>query len=177
MLCQNYPQVCCGACGARCWVWSHEVRPHRGPGVGSQGPRLEVLLCVARGGYRSEETRTPSGHIPRPSLRGANTGRICLWLAGAHTRNSLHICRQTCSRTGVNLSAASRSDYRREYLHVCLPCRFRQHSKRSRRFKFSQSSHRTKAKLATCTDNSSLSNVNVAALQETSNRVDDVTDR
>ena len=18
--CQNYPQVCCGACGARCWV-------------------------------------------------------------------------------------------------------------------------------------------------------------
>ena len=70
----------------------------------------------------------PKGHFS--SI--ANTGLIraeypYLWMAGAHTRNSLHICRQTCSRTGVNLSAASRSDYRREYLHVCLPCRIRQH--------------------------------------------------
>ena len=120
----------------------------------------------------------PAGTFHRPSLRGANTGRIYLWLAGAHTRNSLHICRQTCSRTGVNLSAASRSDYRPEYLHVCLPCRVRQHINMVSKIQIFSALTQNEGEAGNLhRENSSLSNVNVAALQETSNRVDDVTDR
>ena len=75
--------VCCGACGARCWVepcgaaMGHVLRCGTGPRVGSQGPRLEVLSCYSRASP-PEKTVTDSKNnktAAPPLIRNASAKR------------------------------------------------------------------------------------------------------
>ena len=92
MLSQNYPQVCCGACGARCWVepcavqpWAMqhaEVRCGPGswePGAKTRGPLVRrhlalilalITLSVTSNDYISPDLQCVSGGKWRNSAVG-----------------------------------------------------------------------------------------------------------